>query len=318
MQQKPKQPPTNKICNHYGIGSALAEPILLTGGLIHTMWRLDTTQGSFAVRRLSIENIALLDRTVMPIRQAEQLAQHMQQKINTRVALQVQESYQFIDGDHWMVFPWVTGSIIDGNAITAQHAQSVGKCLANIHRHSISMPNLPHSPWFSFTEQHWQKLLHSATELNLPWAEHRDTTLPLLLAISAAATEAKPFLTSNMIVSHRDLSPTNIIWHEQKLTVIDWEYSGLIHPELELYNTAMIWGINKQGQIDQQLFDAVVTGYGKHFTLDQTVLHAGFLGYLLEWCEFNMCRALRNDDEVDIANTEVIGTINNLAHLQHQ
>ena len=41
------------LCNTCGLGDPLQEPQAVSGGLLHRLWRLDTTRGSFALKQLN-------------------------------------------------------------------------------------------------------------------------------------------------------------------------------------------------------------------------------------------------------------------------
>jgi len=43
----------NDLCLFLGVGSLKTTLVRIEGGLLHTMWRIDTTQGSFALKELS-------------------------------------------------------------------------------------------------------------------------------------------------------------------------------------------------------------------------------------------------------------------------
>ena len=41
-----------KICDAFDLGIALDDPIPVSGGLIHRMWKMNTNRGSFAIKEL--------------------------------------------------------------------------------------------------------------------------------------------------------------------------------------------------------------------------------------------------------------------------
>lgn len=43
----------NLICERFTIGQMISEPVRLTGGLMHETWRLQTTTGSYVLKRLN-------------------------------------------------------------------------------------------------------------------------------------------------------------------------------------------------------------------------------------------------------------------------
>ena len=50
------------LCNVCGLGNPLQEPQAIPGGLLHRLWRLDTTQGTFALKQL---NAAIMQKPLI-------------------------------------------------------------------------------------------------------------------------------------------------------------------------------------------------------------------------------------------------------------
>ncbi|SDC14446.1 hypothetical protein [Exiguobacterium indicum] len=43
----------NLICERFLLGQMIDEPVKLTGGFLHETWRLQTTTGSYVLKRLN-------------------------------------------------------------------------------------------------------------------------------------------------------------------------------------------------------------------------------------------------------------------------
>ena len=52
------------LCQHFNLGHQKQEPERVHGGLLHTMWRLNTDKASFAIKQLS-KDIDLTDDRVI-------------------------------------------------------------------------------------------------------------------------------------------------------------------------------------------------------------------------------------------------------------
>jgi thiamine kinase-like enzyme len=302
------------LCKEFGLGQALTPPVLLQGGLIHEMWHIQTTVGEFAIKRINQLNTKLLSNTILPIHHAEFLAQHYQQRgLRVRVARQtLSASYHAIceNGHQWMVFPWVKGRIKYHHEIELSDAERIGKFLVDLHQHATPMANLRLPSWFGFPDSHWQALSDQAIAKNLSWGEFAKAKQSVLQFWSVAALDVKPSITQNLIISHRDVSTSNIIWREDGQPVlIDWEYAGLINPKVEIFNTAMTWALHRPGQINESIFNAVVAAAGHDFKPENKELLSSYAGYLLEWCEFNMQRSVLDDSIKDIATFEIVNVI---------
>ncbi|MDQ2994177.1 MAG: aminoglycoside phosphotransferase family protein [Pseudomonadota bacterium] len=308
--------PIDFICQQFGLGQAITSPIALKGGLIHEMWHITTTSGQFAIKRVNQHNIRLLANTIMPIQPAESLALHYQQRgLLARVACQTLTADWSVMSDNqqcWMVFPWIEGHIKSSEAISQNDACRVGTLLARLHQESVSLINLTLPDWFGFEPTHWQQLLSQATKKNMPWATFATTHSADLHYWSERARTMKSAFTETLLVSHRDVSMSNIVWREDgEPVLIDWEYAGLVNPASDVFNTAMTWSDQKNITI----FNAIVTAANHNFQMDDERLLSGYAGYLLEWCEFNMQRSLIDPDITTIASGEVKNVITVLTRL---
>jgi thiamine kinase-like enzyme len=310
-----------ELCQIYNIGQILTEPQNLSGGMLHEQFFLPTTKGKYALKKVNVHNWSLLENTILPVDSAENLAwHHQQQGLLTRVALKSSKN-KYLErcqqGHSWMLFPWIDGKIREQTAVTPNDALRIGQLLAKIHESAPIMSGLKLPTWFGFSEKHWSHLLQQAEAQELSWAKTAQKSGAVLHHWSTAAAASASTLQTNLIISHRDLSPSNIIWRpDNRPVVIDWEYAGLVHPESELFNTAMTWSFRGEGIFDQAIFDALIAGAKVNFSIPKPILLAGFAGFLLEWCEFNMQRSLAHNTESALAGSEVTSVLTTLGSLQ--
>lgn len=83
--------------------------------------------------------------------------------------------------------------------------------------------------------------------------------------ISDRLQEALPFLRSlHRVPCHRDYTPRNWLWNEDKLTVIDFEHS---RPDLWFLDIERLW--RDQWLKHPQLREAFLSGYGRELTPDE-------------------------------------------------
>lgn len=315
------QSQVNFICQEFALGQPLSAPQVLHGGLIHEMWHIRTAIGEFAIKRVNQTNTQLLSKTILPIHHAESLAQHYQQCGLLARAARKSSSVSwsiFCDlGQQWMVFPWVTGRTKTNLEITVHEVKQIGKLLNDLHTHSSTIENLSLPTWFGFPDDHWQLLIQNAQSKNVSWAGLAQSKKSVLQFWSEQANNAQAYFKQDLIISHRDISMTNIIWNEDNAPVlIDWEYAGLTNPAVEIYLTAMTWSLVAPGQINEANFNALVRAAGHDFQLDHPRLLAHYAGYLLEWCEFNMQRSLMDENSREISSGEVTNVISILAWLE--
>jgi Ser/Thr protein kinase RdoA (MazF antagonist) len=310
-----------ELCQIYNIGQIIGEPKNLLGGMMHEQFFLPTTTGNYALKKINEYNWSLLENTILPVESAENLARHHQQQgLLTRVALKSSNN-KYLErcqqGHSWMLFPWIEGKIRGQTAVTPDDALCIGQLLTKIHGAAPTMSGLKLPRWFGVSENHWSDLLQQAEAQELSWAKKIQSSLAVLHHWSTAAAESASLLQTNLIISHRDLSPSNVVWRPDNCpVVIDWEYAGLIHPESELFNTAMIWSFRGEGKFDLAIFDALIAGAQINFSIPKSILLAGFAGFLLEWCEFNMQRSLINAAVSAMASVEIINVLTILRRLQ--
>lgn len=269
-----------ELCGIAALGRPMSEPTVVSGGLLHRMFRLETSMGVYAVKLLNPEIMArpgVLDN----YRRAEALESLLEQKAlpilaamtaNGRKMLRLGEQYVY-------VFPWFEGQMIRGSAVTAAHAAAIGATLAGIHttasRERTSLPE-------PLTVD-WDALLPACPEL----AKHRD----LLVRLTDRSNEAQLRLPSLQTVCHNDLDTKNVLWLGDAHRVIDLETLDWGCPHAELLETALYWSGIEEHRIDTARFRAFVSAYraaGGVLPRDWNVLmdsdqgRLGWLAWVLE------------------------------------
>jgi thiamine kinase-like enzyme len=281
------------ICHDFDLGHVMAFA-QTSGGLLHELWELKTSVGKFAVKKLNLQNLRLLHHNLVDPAQSQAIALNMQQcGIATAVALKsTQHQYvEIIAGQSIMVFSWVEGQCLFYENITLNMAREIGAVLAHLHKANLQLSGLNQPNWFGFPKQHWLGRINS---LSPEKKAFMNAGLSDILRWNDLALLAPTQCSQNLIVSHRDFDPKNVLWNEQSSPIlIDWEYAGLIDPMLELFIVSLNWSFTSTGQIDHDKFQTIWTCYedtmGPHLRLNQSVLN-GYFGYCLDWLEFNMKR----------------------------
>lgn len=312
------------FCEAHGLGRLLAEPQTVTGGLMHAMYRAETTLGVFAVKALNAD--------IMKRSTAYQNMVNSEIVSNTLKGIVPLVAAKPLDGKHivkyegafWMVFDWLDGRSIYPPEITAQHCALVGDLLgrihaADIHVESISRQTEERKPFV------WRGLLAEAEAQN-------SRILPLLQKhLDAVETwedqlnASWPLMQQEQVISHRDLDPKNILWKEGQPFIIDWEAAGHVNPAQELVENLNYWIADENGQYSREKFDAMMHSYTAHMDVSHVdwnaVLSASFAG-MLGWLAYNGKRALglEGSGEKDRAEGEmqVRQTLRELCQYQQQ
>ena len=322
-----------QLCATCGLGKLLAEPQAVSGGLIHRMWRLTTTQGSFAVKQLNPAIMCkpgIQDAYRLSERIAADMAVH---GIPAVTALSYQDdTLQVIDNEHYLLYPWKDGEVLPTLPPDPARAHLIGNILGRMHTLHLSYPEITSLEWEHFHKDDWEMLAFQAVDQELSWAYPVYAALPKLLEWCRWYEEAGETLSRSLVISHRDLDQKNILWHNTTDAtgvaspyLIDWEAAGLINPTMELATVALSWSGLAVGQMSEEVFTAVMDGYVQTGSIvrDPGIIAIyGFMGTLLGWLLFNMRRslgeAIAGEDERSLGAREAKQALAMLRYLANQ
>lgn len=220
--------------------------IRVHGGFANRMYRLDTDQGSFAVKELN-----LVDR---------------------RWAYRVEDVFRFeraafaagipmpepISASlHTLVHRWVEGEKVPEAPVSAAFAFEIGEILARIHALEVAWtPVAIEDP----TLQDWSELAARAAATRQPWADELAAHVDTFLAIAHfVETCERP---GPVVLTHRDIQPWNLLAREGRPLVLDWELSGMLDLSGELGSTALSLAKGPGLEdIKTAIFRSVLDGY---------------------------------------------------------
>ncbi|MBV9231349.1 MAG: aminoglycoside phosphotransferase family protein [Chloroflexi bacterium] len=286
-----------RLCAIFGLGELIAEPQVVTGGVLHRMWYLPTTQGTFAVKQL---NPAIMCKPAIceACRLTEQVAHAMVAQGLPAVAALYAEGcpMQEIEDATFMVYPWIDGKILLPGPVEPDLARQIGTILGRVHALNLEVPGLALPIKEPFFDDDWDMLTFHAADMDIPWAYQMRAALPRLLEWSKMCAETSAVLHRTLVVSHRDLGQKHVIWRDAHTPmIIDWEAAGLINPTVELLSVALSWSGQTTGVPREESFAAVMEGYisagGKVQETGIDALH-GLIEIWLGWLLFNMRRSL--------------------------
>lgn len=286
------------VCDHYEIGRPVGELKPVSGGLLHRMWELRTTTGHFALKLLNPEimsregvmaNYMLSERIAAAAAMAG-IPVVSAKRVNDNPLNQISDSTV-------MLFDWIDGSVLAPGDCRTEHASMIGTLLHNIHHMNFREQPVP--VWKSFGQEHWRALAEEGIWKGECWAQQIDSGLPELLEWNERFVGASSLLNQRLTVGHRDLNPKNVIWKERcHPYIIDWEAAGPTNPTMELLDAALSWSGLDAGQVNKELFMAMINAYRKAGGDALTNIEEGFygrMGGMLDWLEYNMRRSLRTD-----------------------
>ncbi len=324
FNQYPQSLSFDLICENFHLGQLLKPPRPIAKYL-HQVWHITTTQGEFAVKFFNNAVRSLQKNLLLGHNQTQQIAATLkEQGIATAVALQADKnSAEYcltIDQQCIMVFPWLPGSSINGAALTVIQAKTIGHLLAKIHGLHLSAALNSPPLWGVYSADKWQHMLAQIKYAQITELTFLSDRLAHLIHWSNLAQQALSVLNQDLVLSHRDLDPKNVLWQNAvEPVLIDWEYAGPINPQLERLIVAYNWSGITTGRPNKELFQAVLAGYSEggcpSEKYSQQVLIEGYVGYVLDWIVFNCWRAIHIKDQRQQACEEVFGSLGALDYI---
>lgn len=304
-----------KITEKYG-WKMVGEPVRLSGGFMHKMYKINTQQGTFALKLLN--PFVMQRETAMDnFAKAERIELLLEQEgVPVLPALSLcGRKMQEIDGEYFYLFDYFPGKTLKSSEITADHCKEMGKVLAKIH---------------SVDKKHENKAFY---EMSIDWnfylaeMKHTDTQLYAMLKDALSVIQdsqnkgnlARKKLPPIVSICHNDMDCKNVLWNGNDYRIIDLECLAYNNPFMELFELALCWSGYENCKIDFQLFQAFLQGYknaGGEMPVDWETLYDCNNGRL-EWLEYNIKRVLGIDcgnDEKEIGTEQVKETIQHIIY----
>lgn len=292
------------------------EPVRLNGGFMHKMYKIDTEQGTYALKLLN--PFVMQRKTAMAnYAKAEQIELLLeQQNIPILPALSFDgRKMQEIDGEYFYLFDYFCGKPLKSNEITEYHCREIGKILAKIHHIDKKYESGNVSEMSIDWEFYLTEIKKSSSRLYALLKE----CFPLVKDIQNKGNLARKRLPQIMSICHNDMDCKNVLWNGYNYRIIDLECLSYNNPFMELFELALCWSGYEDYQIDFQKFQAFLQGYKNtdgELPTDWETLYDCNNGRL-EWLEYNMKRVLGIDcgnDEKEIGIAQVEETVQHIIY----
>lgn len=220
--------------------------IRVHGGFANRVYRLDTDQGSFAVKELN-----LVDR------RWTYRGEDVFRFERAAFAAGIPMPEPISASHHTLVHRWVEGEKLPEAPVSAEFAFEIGEILARIHALDIPWTQVPvEDP----VPRDWPELAARAAATGQPWADELASHVETFLEIARFVdTCERP---GPVVLTHRDIQPWNLLTKERRPVVLDWELSGMLDLSGELGSTAL--SIAKGCGFDDikpSIFRSVLDGY---------------------------------------------------------
>ncbi|QHW30266.1 phosphotransferase [Paenibacillus rhizovicinus] len=299
------------------LGNIIGTPAAVSGGLMHKMYAVETTQGKYAVKALNPQ-IMLRPEALHNFIRAERIAQLAAADVPALPAKVINGEFLHRTGDRcYLVFDWIDGVRLQPGEVEIEHCISIGGILAAIHRTDFSELAIPQHKGGQASPTDWNTYLRQGQKVHAEWAGRMLGIIDELYSWEDKATQsARRSADDQAVLSHGDLDPKNVMWRHNSPVVIDWEAAGYVQPMLDLTETAIYWSEDEEGDVDQPRFSALLKGYrnrGGVMHADwRSVLEQGFLGKL-GWLAYNLRRSLglecADEDEQRLGTEQAVLTI---------
>lgn len=304
-----------KLIRKFDLGSKIIKVTQIHGGLSNRMYRVETDQAEYAIKKLNktlMQNKSEFERIVF----AEKVA-----KIAEENGISVERALEFenriihkMDEDYYMIFNWNYGSHFQPEDVTDETCNTIGELLAKIHNLDLSKIEAEKSKEMQIRTIDWNSLAKIAKEQNKYYYKDLVENIEILYEINKKTNEALEYAKSNLIISHRDLIKKNILWNENKPTVIDWESSGYVNPTVELVQVCWNWANGDVGKFEFEKFGIIVNSYLQNVKNykkeDMKKLIYANLWEAIEWLEYNLKRSLciestYRKEEIELAEEQI-------------
>lgn len=309
----------DKLFKVLGISNLIRETQVITGGLLHKMYGIQTDKGNYAVKALNPQ-IMRRPGVIQALINSELIATHLSNSIPALAAIRFNGNVlNCIDGQYYMVFDWVDGKSLKPDEIKPEHCKVMGTYLAKIHSTDYSGFGMADRPWVDTPETDWNYYLKKGLESDSAWSFSLNENIDNLCLWNKQSLEALKILHSDRVISHRDLDSKNVLWSRGKPVIIDWESVGYVNPLQELIEVLIYWSEDSEGNPVKDKFVSVLNGYKECSIIQKIdrklILQSGYLSKL-DWLEYNLKRSLgfecANTEEQVLGTTQVIETMKSL------
>ena len=228
------------------LGTPLGPMTRVHGKTSNRLYRLDTDQGSYAVKELNFADRGWTyhaDDVFRFERAAFTAGIPMPQPISAN--------------QNVLVHLWVEGDALPEAPVTAAFAFEIGQILARIHALNVQWTHVSAA---QPTPRDWTELAEQAVVTGQPWADELASRIETFLLIADFIdTCERP---GPVVVTHKDIRPWNLLARDGRPVVLDWELPGMLELASELGSTAL--SVAKGPGFDDiapVIFRSVLDGY---------------------------------------------------------
>lgn len=306
------------LCTTYNLGNVTSKPVMITGGLLHKMYRVVTDKGEYAIKVLNPDIMQRPD-AMRNMVNSERISHVLEKEIPLIAAREFDGKHVIgLDNAYYMVFDWLEGKSLFIPEILEYHCEQIGEILGKIHSSYLCLDGIEKEQG-SRDLFDWDSLLEEAKKQDVAWLLAFEESILQIKEWDKQVVDSMPGLSEYQVISHRDLDPKNVMWKDDMPFIIDWEAAGYVNPFQELVEVLNYWTVDSNGDYDKGKFKAMMQAYTQNVDMSNVdwaaVLNGSFDG-MLGWLAYNVKRALglEGSSEMDKREGEeqLIGTIHEL------
>ncbi|MEU4235847.1 aminoglycoside phosphotransferase family protein [Actinoplanes sp. NPDC026619] len=271
------------IAEAFGVGPPTAPLTRVDGGLSHALFRLETTTGRYAAKRLNLVDEPWWWDAYHASARIERAAA----AAGVRMPERMPPVVAALDGRYWQLHRWCDGR--NPTEPADDLADWTGVTLARLH--SLRTGEDPTARYPLHPLDSWPGwLAEQDTGFTREVREH----LPTVAAVLEHLRRPSPPLTP--VVTHGDIKPDNVLLTPAGPVLLDWDSAGPDIAEYEVLRSALAMGFEQQ-----RPFVRTVTAYhragGRPLVADPALFH-GIVEAQLGGAQWLLWRALghRGDD----------------------
>lgn len=306
-----------KLVKKCELGEILEKPIRVSGGLLNRMYKVKTTNGTYAIKLLNSEVMKrenaktnhIFAESVSNIAKDNNVSCLPAKRIDDNVIQKVDDSY-------FLIFDWFNGRAIEDEELTIEKCKRVAEELSKLHKIDYAELKGKCKAYYDTNEVDW--IFYFKKINNNKIKELLSENIEKFIKLDKEAIKSLDIISRNMLISHRDLDLPNILWNNNgEPVLIDWESSGLINPSMEVIDTAWNWS-GGQRYFDKNKFKIFVNTYkenGGDLSDFDEALKADYKAKF-GWLEYNLKRVIGieciDDEERMLGEREVIRSIDEI------